>query len=231
MTSLTAINVPGTRAPSVINKHQLGRLEGNLNAFASQTNRRLREVIVVAHEVDRPGDALHDAVRDNLKNEVRYSFLVSKSRSQQELNGYFRDFETIANKVFEENGGTLTFDPRDNVTMMVLPYEWNDFPYIFYRLTAGRSVENEAPACTYAIRGKQVNRGIADAYVAVPQEPAQTIAKVIMEGRPARIRSRQGARRARQAAARTGKSLRRDAFAESEDVMIELFPMQLTGSQ
>ena len=142
----------------------------------------LKQVIVVADNVEKPSGTLGDAVEDNFREKVKYLFLVSKSRADRELNGYFLMFEALAKKAIAEMDGSIML--RDLVEIRRLSYDWPDVPYIFYQYAIGDSDER----LTTAFRGNQKKEGIADAYEHLAAAHSQAIALALLAEAPAEIR-------------------------------------------
>ena len=139
----------------------------------------LEQVIVVAHKIEEPTDVLRESVKRNFSKGVRYLFLVSHSNAKNELReGYYRDFELIAQRSIKKY--ERYFEVSDLVKIHQLPYEWDDYPYIFYRVrdSAAERVK------TIAFRGLEKLEGIANKYIYVPPAYARTIAKAILADAP-----------------------------------------------
>ena len=156
--------------PSGIPLKQIGLIERDLT--------HLRTVIVLADTVERPTAELSEAVEYNFSRGVKYLFLVSNNRLPQQLDGYYGIFEALARIVLKRtpnSSATL----RDLIDIQQLPYNWDDYPYIFYRL--------ELPSGeikTLAFRGDKLHKGIAEHYGRVDPIYAHTIARAIMADAP-----------------------------------------------
>ena len=67
---------------------ELGDMEGRI--------KNLKEVIVIADNIEEPTSKLYDAVKNNLERNVKYTFLISKKNFNKQLESYFSIFEAIA---------------------------------------------------------------------------------------------------------------------------------------
>lgn len=141
----------------------------------------LRTVIVVADRVERPTGALEDAVEDNFGENVKYLFLVSKKRAENELSGYFLIFEALAKKAIAKMDEPVHIS--DLVEIRNLTYDWPDVPYIFYQ---HESTDGEL--LTAAFRGNQKGEGIADAYEQLTDSHSLAIASALLAEAPEIIR-------------------------------------------
>jgi hypothetical protein len=117
---------------------------------------------------------------------VRYLFLVSKSKAKNELSRYYGFFETEARIAKEDFNLTTNVD--EMICIQQLPYEWDNYPFIFYRQQLPQNENDKSIASTVAIRGNFRQSGIADYYEAVPPEYAEAIARAILAQAPAPIR-------------------------------------------
>ncbi len=140
----------------------------------------LIRVIVIADHVERPTDKLSDAVEHNFSRGVKYLFLVSGSHARREVDGYYQIFEALAKIVISRSGTRQSV--RDLVDIHQLPYDWNDYPYLFYQVQ-DRSEKPEALR-TIAFRGEELREGIAKTYVRVEPTAAHTIAKSVLAEAP-----------------------------------------------
>lgn len=152
-----------------IDAHVLGQIEGSLKG--------LIKVIVAAHRVEEPQNALRVAVKKNLVRNVEYLFLVSKSRSVNERDGWINMFVAIAKVVLAEAGSQLK--PRDLIHISHLAHEWKDTPYVFYQTET-----SSGQMSVVAFRGNQVGEGIAEKYTRLPSHLAYTIANAILSDAP-----------------------------------------------
>lgn len=152
-----------------ISVHQVGLIEGNINDLV--------QVIVAAHQVERPTNALYAAVERNFERGVQYTFLISRSRAEQEIDGYYRIFRAIAHIVISRTRSS--FKVEDLVTIRRLSFDWRDTPYIFYQAKA-----TNGQLATVALRGSQKYEGIAESYQRLPQELAHTIALALFSDAP-----------------------------------------------
>jgi len=162
------------RLAKFISVRRLGRLERDLP--------NLKQVVVVANRVEKPSGSLEDAVEDNFRQGVKYLFLVSNSRADQELSGYFLIFEALAKKAIQETGANCEL--RELVEIKRLTYDWPDVPYIFYQyVTHGKHTQR----LTSAFRGNQRGEGIADAYEHLSDVHSLAICSAILAEAPAEI--------------------------------------------
>ena len=107
--------------------------------------------------------------------------MLSQVYSYQ-VKGYFKIFRTLAEIV----KGRLNVPPSDAdelaknaVTIRQLPYEWNNYPYIFYQFK-----NQDGKISTIGLRGDQLCEGIADGYEFVDEVSAHTIASTVLAGAP-----------------------------------------------
>lgn len=155
---------PGTR----LDGSELGLFESGIE--------NLRRVIVLSHCVERPTDALLNAVERNFANGVHYTFLVSKSQRDSALDGYIRWFEAIADVACStSNMGQA----ESLIDIQHLDIEWNDYPQIFYFYGQDESKPN-----VIALKGTQRKEGIADSYVVQPIDESYTLIQAILSDRP-----------------------------------------------
>ncbi len=155
-----------------IDVRELGKIEGSIE--------RLQRVIVMAHQVERPTDELAEAVEMNFRRGVKYIFLVSRSRAQLELNGYYKIFEALAEIALARDRPNR--DVRDLVEIKQLPFDWDDYPFIFYQVS-----DDKGAVRTIAFRGEQLHEGIADFYTTIPPSYAHTIATSVLADGPGPI--------------------------------------------
>jgi hypothetical protein len=152
----------------------LGLVEGNLDS--------LSQVIVVADHVEAPSDELQRAVEKNFSRGVQYQFLVSQSKAEEALVGYYRIFETLATIVSERSGKIV--NARNLVTIQQLPYDWVEIPYVFYRISPSDRLDDVRYV---AVRGNQRREGIAEFYTYLDPEYAHMIARAILSDAPSPI--------------------------------------------
>ena len=143
----------------------------------------MKRVIVVADHIEKPTDTLADAVESNFRRHVRYLFLVSHSKAESEVNGYFLSFEALARIAASQSEFDVSV--RDLVEIKRLPYDWLDYPYIFYQCWAHGNDEHRR---TIAFRGNQKTEGVAEMYERVPSAMASAIAVAVLAGAPESIR-------------------------------------------
>jgi hypothetical protein len=148
---------------------------------------KLKQVIVVSDVVDEPADGLRRAVMSNFARGVRYSFLISNSKADQELNGYIRIFRAIATIAIRDF--KLRKRPEELALILALPDDWNNPPFVFYR------TEEEVPSPeglktqhrTIAFRGDKTNVGIADRYEALDPVVGDALATALNSGAPKEV--------------------------------------------
>ncbi len=119
---------------------QLGYLEGKI--------KDLKEVIVIADNIEEPTSKLYNAVKINLERNVKYTFLISKKNYSNQLDSYYSIFRAIAKS---KNLDHL-------VEIKSLDLFWNEFPCIFYRISS------EIEDYYLAYLGNEKKEGIAEAY-------------------------------------------------------------------
>lgn len=168
------LRYPHRGLPSVIDVNELGRIEGGLDG--------LREVIVLADHIEPPTDDLRKAVERNFERGVKYSFVVSQSRAEQEVDSYYRIFEALAEIVSRRSGAKV--GARDLVSIQQLPYDWIDEPHVFYKIPDRR---RPGEMRYIAVQGNQRSEGIADYYRVVEPARAHMIARGIMSDAPGSI--------------------------------------------
>jgi hypothetical protein len=158
------LKFPHEGLPNLFSYHKLGSIEGNLPD--------LQRVIVVAHSIEDPQNELREAVKKNFSKGIRYLFLVSKSTAQDELQGYYKIFRTLA-EIVTKSGPNL-------VDIQELPYDWPSFPYVLYETRPADSSEPNF----LVFRGSQKKEGIADYYSPVDSGPAYIIARAVLSDSP-----------------------------------------------
>jgi hypothetical protein len=151
-----------------ITLEQLAQIEASLP--------RLFQVIVVAHEVDKPLDQLQAAVEANFLNGVCYLFLISRSSAERHQIGYYDIFEALARIAMSRARTPIPIDTL--VKIQHFDYDWDDYPYIFYQMRETTGVR------TIALRGTDIREGIAKSYELVDPRSAQTIARSIVASAP-----------------------------------------------
>lgn len=147
--------------PKYLSLEQLGILEGSVP--------NLVRVMVVADRIEKPEGSLGQAVEGNFAKKVEYLFLVSGSTAANEKEGYYKIFE--AYQQIKSPGNKL-------VDIKALPFEWDDYPIIFYQC------KGEDNSAVIAFRGSGVKEGITTYYERVPSEYAHTIAKSLLADAP-----------------------------------------------
>jgi hypothetical protein len=161
--------------PAGIGMREIGQIERDL-AY-------LEAVTVIADKVERPTDTLSQAVEHNFSRNVKYLFLVSGSRRADEVKGYYAIFEAMAKVVLARSGQRSQRKLDDLIEIKQLPYAWDDYPLVFYRvrLPSGKTK-------TLAFRGDQLHEGIADHYGRVEHTLAHTLARAIVSDGPTDVK-------------------------------------------
>ncbi len=149
--------------------HKLGEIEGKIKGLV--------RVIVAAHHVEDPKNALRQAVKKNLESNVEYRFLVSNSHAESEVDGWVRTFLSIAHVVLKQAGSELK--PADLVRISKLDYDWRDTPYVFYQTET-----SNGKMSTIAFRGDQTDDGISKRYTRLPGWLAYSMALAILSDAP-----------------------------------------------
>lgn len=164
---LTPIESPRHRleGPLFFTVEELGRIEGTLP--------NLVRVLVVANKIEKPEGELGRAVESNFSRGVRYLFLISSSKAASEKLGYYKLFEAYA----EIRGSA-----KDTLDIKALPFEWDDYPIIFYQTRDDTGV-----LASIAFRGTELLEGIANYYERVPAAYAHTIATSLLADAPADV--------------------------------------------
>lgn len=152
-----------------ITAHKLGEIEGNIKGLV--------RVIIAAHRVEEPTNALRQAVKKNLESNVEYRFLVSQSHAESEIDGWIRMFLAIAHVVLKRTGSEL--EPADLVRISNLQYDWRDTPYVFYQTET-----SNGKMATIAFRGDETDEGIAKRYTRLPGWLAYSMALAILSDAP-----------------------------------------------
>jgi len=157
--------------PNGIAVRDLGAIERDMQ--------NLRRVIVVADKVAKPSSILEEAVEYNFARNVQYTFLVSRDRAQREINGYYAIFKAYAQLVIDQRGYGKV---EELVQILRLPYNWDDYPYIFYTVNVPTHGEK-----TLAFRGDQLHEGIAHHYGRIEPALAHTIARALVSEAPSSL--------------------------------------------
>lgn len=172
ITSYFLLRYPHRGLKNILDVHEFGKLEGGLEG--------LIEVIVVADHIEDPVDELRKAVKLNFERGVVYHFLISKDRAQDELDGYYRIFEALALIISKK----LKHSVEDLVKIEQLSFDWNEVPYVFYKIINPQ----QTPNIRYiSLRGNQKREGIADYYSYVAPREADLFARSILAEAPSRI--------------------------------------------
>jgi len=142
----------------------------------------LVQVVVVANEVERPTSTLQEAVEANFGEGVKYLFLISNSRADKALNGYYKIFKALAE--ISISNKDEDFDIKSLVEIKRLPYDWPDVPYIFYQFIKEDSDERH----TVAFRGNQKGEGVANYYEQLPLSHSKAIVMALLAEAPSEIK-------------------------------------------
>jgi hypothetical protein len=156
--------------PAGIGVHQIGIIERDLPY--------LEAVTVIADKVERPTEMLSQAVEHNFRRGVKYHFLVSGNRRPEEVKGFYGYFKAMAEMELSRSQDT-TKKLKDFIEIGQLPYAWDDYPLIFYRVR----LPNGRPK-TLAFRGDQLHEGIAAHYGRLEPTLAHTIARAVVSDGP-----------------------------------------------
>lgn len=165
---------PKFAAPPILNHENWANFER-----LGIPNLILIQVVVVADTVEQPINGLQKAVLENFKRGVKYCFIVSGSKAEEEVKGFYGIYAQLAAIAINKFGADFKLD--DLVTILKLPDEWNNVPFVFYRMKEGHAANAEIR--TIAFRGDTEKAGIADQYSAVDQNTAEGLWKLLM-GRP-----------------------------------------------
>ncbi len=142
----------------------------------------LKQVIVLANQVEKPSNTLAEAVEDNFKEGVKYLFLVSKSKAESELEGYYLIFEALAKIVRKKSNVKIA--TNELVEIKRLPYDWPDVPYIFYQF---QNSEKDGNIYTIAFKGNQKGEGIAAFYEKLSPSHSESLALALLAEAPSGI--------------------------------------------
>lgn len=163
------LRFPERGLPGRLNVRDLGRIEGALPA--------LQRVIVIADQVEDPADELRKAVKKNLANGVHYLFLISKSRGQMELDGYYR----ILRRSPQSSRDTSKQMGQERWISKSYPTIGRIIPTCFMKLKTRQA------ASFVAFRGNERKEGIAEFYSPVDARYAYTIARAVLSEAPQQI--------------------------------------------
>jgi len=155
--------------PTRLNVHEFGNLEGDIE--------NLDEVIVVAHTIEKPEGSLYNSVWKNFSRNVKYTFLISRSTFNTEQNGFYKIFQALLDVAKTRASSENKLE--NNLKIKSLKFDWDDYPYVFYRIKKQGDPSNLY--LTFAYRGTQQNEGIADNYVLINPALANSISKALNE--------------------------------------------------
>ena len=163
---------PG-RYSKYISVRRLGIIERDLS--------RLRRVIVVANQIDRPTGTLLEAVKDNLSEGVHYLFLVSKSQGTSAREEWFQLFEAIARVVKYQK--KLDIPTAELVNIKTLDYEWPSEPNIFYQYERTK----DSGLTTVCYRGNSSGNGISEFYEIITDSSIEAMLRGLLGGAPSDV--------------------------------------------
>lgn len=152
-----------------ITAHELGEIEASLE--------NLVRVVVAAHRVEAPENALRAAVERNFARRVKYEFLVSSSTKDSEKDGWINVFIAIAKVILAKEKSP--YKPKDVVNISRLSHDWRDSPYVFYFM-----VDSSNRSSVVAFRGNQRDEGIAEMYQRLPGRLAYSLATALLSDAP-----------------------------------------------
>lgn len=138
---------------------ELGLIEGGIS--------NLNEVIVIADRIEEPTNELYYSVKENLKKGIKYIFLISEHKFEKEKNSYWKIFQAIGEAVKHN------YKIENALEIYSLNFDWEDYPYVFYRFTDTETKKQKA----FAYMGTQLREGIADEYELINP----TIAKKMLD--------------------------------------------------
>ncbi|MBF0379860.1 MAG: hypothetical protein HQL69_02515 [Magnetococcales bacterium] len=130
-------------------------------------NPLLKEVIVVAHQVEEPQNGLLKAVKHNFSRGVAYHFIISGSSFATEREKYVRVFEGFANAASPDH-----VSHKQLVKVHQLNIEWTDVPYVFYR---SKKYPESSEEFIFCYCGSQASEGISDRYILMGPTQSHTI--------------------------------------------------------
>lgn len=157
----------------ILSISQIGKIEGGLED--------LERVFIVCDRVEAPKNGLRLAVEKRFSQGVVYTFLVSKSNAEQEVDGYFQLFKTIAEISIKKYNSI--FNAEDLVKIKQLDFEWNQNPCIFYFQNAKNGSVN-----VIGFQGVEEKKaGISKNYKLVPENIARLCIQAIRSQAPKEV--------------------------------------------
>ena len=136
-------------ADNRLNRHlsvkELGLIEGRIAD--------LNEVIVIA---DR----------------IKYIFLISEHKYENEKNSYWKIFQAIGEAVKHN------YKIENHIEIYSLNFDWEDYPYVFYRYKDADTNKQKA----FAYMGTQLREGIADEYELINPTIARKMLELAFKG-------------------------------------------------
>lgn len=168
------ITIYNDRITRFISVNKLGIIERDLQ--------NLKQVVVVAHIVEKPDSALELAVERNFAKGIRYLFLVSGSNAAQELKGYYLIFKALAEIAIAKTNKNINL--KALVEIKKLTFNWPDVPYIFYQCLDESTGEKKI----IAYRGNQKGEGIADYYERLSDSQSMAISRALLAEAPSEIK-------------------------------------------
>jgi hypothetical protein len=159
--------------PREINETELGKLEGSIA--------QLKEIVIIAHQIEEPTDILLKAVKINFSRKVKYRFFISPCNYNEEKETSFNIFKGFAQiavrNLSESSNGNNNIDNLLEINSLHI--DWEDCPYIFYRIENG--FNGEAKYHTFGYRGAELKEGIAKNYCLIEPELAHTVLRTVIE--------------------------------------------------
>lgn len=223
LTAYSAVRIVGIRrslAPQLFGSDETDDLDDSTSdqmpvgisqealAAVESSLQELEMVVLVAHRIERPSDAIRAAVEENLARSVQYRFLTSPTTPDEIETVYFEDYKTSARAIKAKFGLPLPLEKM--VKLDRLTFEWDDFPYIFYRLRKRVGTGSRHTIHTLAFRGLSRTAGLAETYEAVPPALAQSLVRMLLVHTP-ELRANIG-------------DLERDRFSDSDEVSLSSIP-------
>mgnify|MGYP003434034837 FL=1 len=155
-------------ADNRLNRHlsvkELGLIEGRIAD--------LNEVIVIADRIEEPIHELYSSVKENLKKGVKYIFLISEHKYENEKNSYWKIFQAIGEAVKHN------YKIENHIEIYSLNFDWEDYPYVFYRYKDADTNKQKA----FAYMGTQLREGIADEYELINPTIARKMLELAFKG-------------------------------------------------
>jgi len=154
----------------VLSNEQIGRIEAEL--------KNLDKVFIVCDKVDYPTNGLRKAVEKRFSEGIVYTFLISKSKAEEEIMGYYKSFEALACIAIKKNN--LNCESRDLVKIKRLDFDWDENPCIFYFQKLNEKFE----VLAFQGIGSIKKMGISDMYNPIPDNLARLCIEAIRSKAP-----------------------------------------------